>query len=154
MKTRLRTLLLSLLIASSSVSLAQDEPDSFDPGSVYRVTMVRTGANSQQEYLEQLKKFYIPTMEAAKKQGMVKSFTLLTGDFANENDFNVLMLVEFPNMAALDETPERKAKWKAIRDDLRAKSGGKQAVDAVVESYVGMRTMVGTKIMRQQILKP
>ena len=153
MEQAIRPLLLSLLLIASGGSFAQMDMESFTPGAVYRVTMVRTDANSQAEYLEQLNKVYIPTLEAAKKQGMITDYTLLTGDFANENDFNVMMLVEFPNLAALDETPASKAKWDAIRNDLRAKAGGKSAVDAVIGSYVGMRTMVGTKVMRQRVPK-
>lgn len=154
MKHTLRTLFLALVLGSTSIAVAQDEPDSYNSGSVYRVTMVRTDANSQQEYLEQLAKMYIPTMEAAKKAGLIKSYLLLTGDFANEDDFNVLMLTEFENMAALDETPEKKAKWKALRTSVRDQQGGKAAVDAIRDSYHDMRTMVGNKIMRQQVLKP
>lgn len=154
MRSLARTLLVSLLIGSTAVASAQDEPDSFNTGSVYRVSMVRTDANSRQEYLEQLAKMYIPVMEAAKKEGLIKSYTILTGDFANEEDYNVLMLTEFANLAALDDTPEQEAKWKTVRESVRSKMGGKPASDAIRDSYHGMRTMVGNKIMRQEILKP
>lgn len=154
MKHVLRTLSLALLVASTTVSFAQEEPDSYTAGSVYRVTMVRTEANSQQKYLEQLAQVWVPMMEAAKKEGLIKSYTILTGAFSNESDYNVMMLTEFENMAALDENPEREAKWKAVRDRVRNAKGGKAAVDAVQESYHGMRTMVGNKLMRQQLIKP
>lgn len=141
-------------MGSASVAYAQDEPDSYNSGSVYRVTMVRTDANSQQEYLEQLARMYIPTMEAARKEGLIKSYMILTGEFSNEDDFNVMMLTEFENLAALDENPDREAKWNALRARVRDEKGGKAAMDAIRDSYHGMRTMVGTKTMRQQILKP
>lgn len=153
MKPLSRILLVAFLLGIGSAAFAQDEPDSFKTGSVYRVTMVRTDANSREEYLEQLTKMYIPTMESAKKEGLIKSYLLLTGDFSNEDDFNVMMLTEFANMAALDDTPELEAKWKAVRESVRAAKGGKAAMDAIRESYHGMRTMVGHKLMRQQILK-
>lgn len=152
MKLLSHTLLIAFLFGSTA-SFAQDEPDSFKDGSVYRVTMVRTDANSQQQYLEQLSKVYLPVMEAAKKEGLIKSYMVLTGAFSNAQDFDVMMLTEFENLAAMDESPEREAKWKAIRTSVRDTKGGKPAVDAIIESYHDMRTMVGNKLMRQQILK-
>ena len=87
----------------------------------------------------------------AKEQGLIKSFKLLAGDAATKEDFDVMMLVELENMAALDETPEREAKWKAIRDAMKSKVGGQEKVDGLRVAISSKRDFLGTKLMREQL---
>ena len=133
-------------------SFAQDESP-FKDGSVFRVTMVRTEANSQDDYFKQLDQIYYPTMVQAKEQGLIKSFRLLAGDAANKEDFDVILLVEMENMAALDETPEREAKWKAIREGMKTKMGGQEKVDGLRAAINTKRDFLGSKLMREQLHK-
>ena len=56
----------SLVLLLGLPSIAQgDDKDLYRDGSVYRVTMVRTEANSMDDYLEQLSRMYMPMMKAA-----------------------------------------------------------------------------------------
>lgn len=140
------------LALSTGTALAQEEPKTKD-GTVFSVGMVRTGANTDQQYLDQLAGYWIPQMEAAKVQGLILSYRVLSGNFSNEDDFNVMMLVEYPNLAAMDPDLAREAKWKAIRDDLTAKLGGEDKLKAMRSGLDDLRTYQGEKIMRTVLLK-
>jgi hypothetical protein len=131
---------------------AQVEPKTKD-GSVFAITMVRTGANSEQDYLNSLTEFYIPSMEAAKAQGLILSYRLLQGNFSTEDDFNVMLMVEHANLAALDPDPAREAKWKAIRDEITAKLGGEEKLKTLRNGMNDLRIFHGEKLMRTVLLK-
>ncbi len=144
-------LFMGLMVAATTTQ-AQDEPKTKD-GSVFTVGMVRTGANTDQDYLDQLAGYWIPQMEAAQAQGLSVSYRVLSGNFSNADDFNVMMLVEYPNLAALDPDPAREAKWKAIRDDLTTKMGGPDKLKAMRTGLNDLRTYQGEKVMRTVLLK-
>ena len=148
---QLRSLSTLLVLSTIGFSSFAQDGSPFKDGSVYRVTMVRTDANSQDDYFKQLDQIYYPTMMQAKEQGLIKSFKLLAGDAATKEDFDVMMLVELENMAALDETPEREAKWKAIRDAMKSKVGGQEKVDGLRVAISSKRDFLGTKLMREQL---
>ncbi|MBL7937762.1 MAG: hypothetical protein JNL43_00265 [Flavobacteriales bacterium] len=140
------------LMMSTTGMRAQDEPKTKE-GSVFTVGMVRTGANTDQDYLDQLAGYWIPQMEAAQAQGLILSYRVLSGNFSNSEDFNVMMLVEYPNLAALDPDPAREAKWKAIRDGLTTKMGGPDKLKAMRAGLNDLRTYQGEKVMRTVLLK-
>lgn len=140
------------LLVSATATQAQDEPKTKD-GSVFTVGMVRTGANTDQDYLDQLAGYWIPQMEAAQAQGLILSYRVLSGNFSNADDFNVMMLVEYPNLAALDPDPAREAKWKAIRDGLTTKIGGPDKLKAMRTGLNDLRTYQGEKVMRTVLVK-
>lgn len=139
------------LILSGTTAQAQDEAKT-KSGSVFTVRMNHSHAGSKREYLNLLTEYYIPQMEAAKAQGLILSYQILSGTYSNEEDFDVMMLMEFPNLAALDPDPAREAKWKAIRDDLAVKLGGEEKVKAIGSKFDDLRTFRGEKVMRTVLL--
>ena len=153
MKNITRSLCTVLALGAMAAPLFAQEESPFKDGSVYRVTMVRTEANSQDDYFKQLDQIDYPTMMQAREQGLIKSFKLLAGDAANKEDFDVILLVEMENMAALDDTPEREAKWKAIREGMKTKIGGQEKVDGLRAAINGKRDFLGSKLMREQLHK-
>ncbi len=140
------------LLFSANVARAQDEPKTKD-GTVFTIGMVRTGVNTDQDYLNELAGFWMPLMETAKNQGLILSYRVLRGTFSNEDDYNVLFLVEYPNLAALDPNPATEAKWKAIRDGLVAKLGGPDKLKAMRTGLEAIRTYQGEKVMRDVVVK-
>lgn len=140
------------LMLAGATAKAQDDAKT-KTGSVFMVSMVHTEANSRQDYLNQLTEYYIPQMEAAKAQSLIVSYRILSGNYGNEDDFDVMMLVEFPNMAALDPDPAREAKWKTIHDGITAKTGDADKMKAMRGMLDDVRTLQGEKIMRTVLLK-
>lgn len=138
------------LVGISNISYSQAD-DVYDPGTVWSVTFVRTGANATDDYLKGLKNTWDATMKEAVKEGLVKSYKILLGAAANQEDFNLMLMIENENMAALDPNPSRKAKWDEIQKKIS--SNMKEEFEKTVSNYENIRELFGTKLMREIKLK-
>ena len=130
------------LVGISNISYSQTD-DVYDPGTVWSVTFVRTGANATDDYLKGLKNTWDATMKEAVKEGLVKSYKILLGAAANQEDFNLMLMIENENMAALDPNPSRKAKWDEIQKKIS--SNMKEEFEKTVSNYENIRELFGTK---------
>ena len=79
--------------------------------------MVKTKSGMTDEYLKGLAKTLKGTLEEAKKQNLVLDYKILLGNTATPQDFDILIMVESKNMAALDNGARK------VRSD-RQKSRG------------------------------
>ena len=81
-------------------ALAQDDP--YTEGSVWTVTFVRTTEGHFDDYMENLKAGWRAVMDEAKADGTVLSYMILSKAPGNRHDWDLMLLVEYPNFAALD----------------------------------------------------
>ena len=139
-----------LLVGVSNISYSQTD-DIFDDGTVWSVTFVRTGANATDDYLKGLKNTWDATMKEALKEGLIKSYKILLGMAANQEDFNLILMIENENMASFDSNPTRKAKWDAIQKKISSNMKGD--FEKTVSNYENIRELFGTKLMREIKLK-
>ncbi|MGI8956740.1 MAG: hypothetical protein ACR2II_07485, partial [Chthoniobacterales bacterium] len=79
----------------------------YTEGSVWQVTMVHTKPGMSDDYLKGLQKSLKATLEEQMKQGLVVSYKILLGEAATPGDFDIINMVEFKNMAALDGLREK-----------------------------------------------
>ena len=59
------------------------------------------------DYLKALAKIYKSTNDEMKKQGLIMDYKILIGNDATPQDFDILLMVEFKNMAAFDGLREK-----------------------------------------------
>src|SRR6266481_8191359 len=90
---------LSLCIAS--LCFAQSDAP-YTEGPVWNITMVKAKSGMGDEYLKGLAKTLKGTLDEAKKQNLVLDYKILLGNAATPQDFDILIMVESKNMAALD----------------------------------------------------
>ena len=133
-----------------NLSYSQSE-ELYDSGTVWSCTFVRTGANVTDDYLKGLKNTWDATMKEAVKAGFVKSYKILLGNAANQEDFNLILMIENENMAAFDPNPTRKAKMDEIQKKISENMKGE--FDKTVSNYENIRELLGTKVMREIKLK-
>jgi len=152
MKTFVLTtaLVCCIILGVSQITYSQDE-DVYDPGTVWSLTFIRTGANVADDYLKDLTKTWKASMAEALKEGLIKSYKVLLGAPANEQDFNIVLMTENENMAVFDPNPEREAKWDAIQEKVKKTMEGE--FDGTVKNYETLRRLYGTKLMREIYLK-
>jgi len=97
--------LLAVLLATGLIlpaeSRAQDHP--YDEGSVWQVTYVKTAPGHFEDYLRDLAAGWKRVNDAAIQAGHVRSYKILAAPAANPDDWDLMLLVEVPNMAALDD---------------------------------------------------
>ena len=151
MKTIVLTtaLMLCFILAANNMTYSQD--DVYDEGTVWSLTFVRTGANVAEDYLKDISKTWKTFMDGAVKEGLVKSYKILLGPPANEDDFNIVLMIENENMAAFDPDPERDAKFDAMEEKIKESMEGKY--EETIINYEKLRQIYGTKVMREIFLK-
>src|SRR5438874_12952791 len=91
--------------AQSSSSGSSGAP--YTEGPVWDITMVKTKPGMDDDYLKSIAQTFKGVMEEQKKQGIIMDYKVLLGDAADRNDFNILLMVEFKNMAAFDGLREK-----------------------------------------------
>ena len=130
---------------TSTSTMTSDAP--YTEGSVWQITMVRAKAGMSDDYLKGLAKNLKAILEEEKKQGLVLSYKILLGDAASPSDFNIMNMVEYKNMAALDNLREK-------TDPIGLKiTGGEQQIREGVLKRAEIRDIVGSKTMREITLK-
>ena len=135
---------LSLGIASLC-SAQSDAP--YAEGPVWNVTMVKTKAGMTDEYLKGLAKTFKGAMDEAKKQNLIMDYKILLGDAATPQDFNILLMVESKNMAALDGFREK-------ADPIPRKIEGTPDQQLATQTKrLEIREILGSKNMREITLK-
>ncbi len=119
----------------------------YNEGPVWTLTMIKTKTGLADEYLKQITGTVKPVYDEEKKQKIILDYKILNGEASGPQDFNILILVEYPNWAALDN----------LRDKM----------DPIVEKIMGaedqrretavkrldIREILGTKTMREITLK-
>jgi hypothetical protein len=109
--------------------------------------MVQTKPGMDDDYLKMLAKIYKQANEEAKKQGIISDYKILIGDASTPQDYNILLMQQFPNMAALDGLREKLDPIdKKIQGSMEAQRQG-----AVKRMEV--REIMGNKLMREITLK-
>jgi len=119
----------------------------YTEGSVWTLSMIKTKTGLSDEYLKQITGTVKPVYEEAKKQKIILSYKILDGEASDPHDFNILILVEYPNWAAFDTLRDK-------MDPLLTKVMGseEQRKDMAVKR-LDVREILGTKTMREITLK-
>lgn len=145
--------MLMLALAFGSVSTANaQEPDAYTDGSVWNVTYVRTHANQSDVYLKDLSKTWARAMDAYVAAGLMKSYKILVGDAFGEDDFDLMLMMEYSSFAMMDPDPAREARFDAIEKKLQDDMG-KEAYEKTVGNYANIRDILGSKTFRELHLK-
>ena len=151
MKSILLSIPLIILFVLGFNNSAYSQDDVYDEGTVWTLTFVRTGANVTEDYLKDISKTWKAFMDEAVKDGYVKSYKILRGPAANEDDFNIVLMIENENMASFDPDAERDAKMDAI--EKKIKESMKDNYEKTIKNYESIREILGTKVMREIYLK-
>jgi len=119
----------------------------YTEGPVWQITMVKTKAGMSDDYLKMLAKIYKSTSDEAKKQGIIMDYKILVGDASSPHDFDILLMQEFQNMAALD----------GLRDKLdpidKKMVGNLEVQRQGAVKRMDVREIMGDKLMREVTLK-
>src|SRR3989449_3286418 len=92
--------LVALSLGIASLCSAQSDAP-YTEGPVWNITMVKVKPGMGDEYLKGLAKTFKGSLEEAKKQNLVLDYKILLGNAATPQDFDILLIVESKNMAAL-----------------------------------------------------
>ena len=145
---RLVTLAACAALAVIGAGLVRAQSDApYTEGPVWGITMVKTKPGMSDDYLKTLAKIYKSTNDEMKKQGLIMDYKVLLGNDANPQDFDILLMVEYKNMAAFDGLREK-------ADPIADKILGSEDVQRQgAIKRMEIREIMGNKLMREVTLK-
>ena len=126
--------------ATETSDVEQERP--WTPGSVWAVEYVRVKQGRDLEYGRQLAETWKKAMDEHKKNGLVLSYKILAGPAANREDFTHLLMIEFPNYAALDQRDKMDTMVKTVFGSL----GGMQEM---LRKREDIREQIGSRLLRE-----
>ena len=131
----------------SSTTTTRGSNAPYTEGPVWTITLVKTKAGMSDDYLKSISQTVKPVMEAEKAQKLILDYKILNGDAASPQDFNILIMVEYPNMAALDGLRDK-------TDPIFEKvMGSEDQRRAITVKRLDIREILGAKTMREITLK-
>ncbi|MGH2472166.1 MAG: hypothetical protein ACRDG6_07165 [Candidatus Limnocylindria bacterium] len=127
-----------------TTALDQERP--WTAESVWAVDFIRVKPGQELEYGRRLADTWKKAMDEHKKNGIVLSYKILVGPPSNRDDFTHLLMIEFPNFAALDERDKFDATVKKIFGSL----GG---MEEMYRKREEVREAIGTRLLREMRFK-
>jgi hypothetical protein len=143
MKTTIKILLMVFVLTVSCRTFAQDKV--YKDGSVWAVSFVKVNSNMGDEYLKNLKNTWNAVHTEAVKQGLILSFKVLSGKAANPEDWDIMLMSEYKNLASVEGNED---KWDAIYKKV---VGDEATMKKLNESRSSMRTIFGDKLLREVV---
>lgn len=136
---------LTQIAMSSQTVVAQGLP--YTRGTVWSVSEIRTTPGFEDDYLRSLATTWKRSMDEAKKQGLVVSYKILSGNASSPEDWDLLLMVEVKNWAALDGLDE---KFEAITQKT---IGGEEPRRQLATKRLEIRRILGAKNAQEIFLK-
>jgi hypothetical protein len=116
-------------------------------GPVWTLTLIKTKTGLDDDYFRQISGTVKPIYDEEKKQKIILDYKILTGDSHNRDEANILIMVQYANMAALDGLRDK-------MDPLIEKvMGNEDQRRATAVKRLDIREILGTRTMREITLK-
>lgn len=117
---------------------AQTAPRVYENGSVWRVSYVETKPGMFDEYMAYLNGQWKASNEAGMKAGDILSYKILAVDSARDKEPNLILMIEYKNMAVFDASQaeqdkrtaalwgstQKAAQSSVARESMRVQRGG------------------------------
>jgi hypothetical protein len=119
----------------------------YTEGPVWMLTMIKTKTGLSDDYIKQITGTVKPVYDEEKKQKIILDYKILNGEASSPHDFNILILVEYPNWAAFDTLRDK-------MDPIVEKvMGSEEQRRTTAVKRLDIREILGTKTMREITLK-
>ena len=119
----------------------------YNEGSVWTLTMIKTKTGLDDDYFRQISGTVKPIYDEEKKQKIILDYKILMGDPHNRDEANIIIMVQYPNMAALDGLRDK-------MDPLVEKvMGNEEQRRATAVKRLDIREILGVRTMREITLK-
>jgi len=118
----------------------------YNEGPVTAVTYLKIEYGHFDEYVDWLNSTWKPLNEAKKKAGLIIDYRVYTASPRKPEEPNVIFMITYPNMAALD----RRAEEDAVAVEM---IGSAKEQDEARIARSAYRKRLGTELIREVILK-
>jgi hypothetical protein len=161
----IKTIILSVCLAASSLSLpgpafgaeddarnahAQDERQYTD-GPVTEVDYIQVEYGHFETYVDWLNSTWKPTMEAAKKTGLIIGYKVFRATPKSPDQPNIFLMITFKNMAAYaGDNGDKRAEFEAVAKKVICSTACQNKLRVGRNDY---RKVLGSELVRELILK-
>jgi len=145
----IKTITLSMCLAASSLSFNAGAQDvrQYTDGPVTEYDYVRVEYGHFEEYIDWLNSTWKPTMEAAKKAGLIIDYKAVMATPKTPDQPNIFLMITFKNMgAALDKVVE-------LEEVAKKVIGSTEVQNKARVGRSQYRTVLGNEYVRELILK-
>lgn len=119
----------------------------YTEGPVVNLTFVKVKAGGFDQYMKFLATDWKAFMESCKKEGLLTSYRVISGSAVNRDDWDLMLVAEYKNMAALDGLEAK------MRPLLEKQAGSASKAEEQAGKRGEIREIVGEKLTRELILK-
>ena len=119
----------------------------YEEGTVWNITFIKTVEGMGELYLKELKALMIPILDEAKKEGLILSYRIFSSSAATPDDWDLMMMTEFKNFAALDGIDQK------FLDIYEKVAGADDDFEKGAAHRNEIRQILGDKMAREVILK-
>lgn len=147
-KTRILTGSLVVLILTLSVVIVAQVSRPYRNGSVWQISFIRMKPGMDAAYLNYIATDWKRNQEAAKKDGMILSYKVLTTEAHGSTDWNILLMTEHKDMATLEANDAKNDALlqKVVGDDQKQMQGYRERLE--------IREVMGNRLAREIVLEP
>lgn len=134
-----------VLFLNMNANAQSEQP--YTDGPIWMLDKIQTKPGMGDAYLKNISENWIKLYRAAKDQGIVMNYMILSSHANNPADWNLLLMVEVKDFAALDGIDK---KFEALSKQV---FGSSDAGDKITVSLNDMRQQMGDKLARELIFK-
>src|SRR3981189_645959 len=145
----IKTIILSMCLAASSLSLNAHAQDvrQYSEGPVTEVNYIQVEYGHFEKYIDWLNSTWKPTMEAAKKAGLIIDYKAVRATPKTPDQPNIFLMITYKNMAAaLDKGVELEEVAKKVIGSTEVQNNARVGRNEY-------RKVLGTEYVRELILK-
>ena len=118
----------------------------YTDGPVTDVAYIHVEYGRFEEYVDWLNSTWKPTMEATKKAGLIIDYKIFTATPRSPDEPNIVRMITFRNMAALDKGVELEAVAKKVIGSTKVQNKARVARNEYMK-------LLGSELIRELILK-
>lgn len=139
--------IVAILMALSIVVVAQVSRP-YRNGSVWNVAFIRMKPGMETAYLTYIATDWKKNQEAAKKEGLILSYKVLTTEAHGSGDFNIMLMTEYKDLATMEanQTKADNFAQQTVGDDKTQMQGYKDRLE--------IREVLQGRLAREIILEP
>ncbi len=132
------------------VSLMAQQPAAkpYHEGPVWDIAFIHVKAGMEDRYMRYIAETWKREQEALKSAGYILDYKVITTEPHGLQDFNVLLMTEFKDLATLEANTD---KMEAVGLQLE---GGQQKMETGYQDRASYREVLGDRLGREIILTP
>jgi len=148
MKTRrMVTMSIAALVLVAGFSVYSQVKRPYQNGSVWNIAFIRMKPGMESAYLDYLSGPWKANQEAAKKEGLILSYKVLSVEGHNPNEWNLMLMTQFKDLATMEANEDKadELAQRMVGNDDKQRQGYKDRSE--------IREVVGDRLAREIVLE-